>query len=235
MEGDCVKVRPVAIGGWAVGPEIMRGILGGEEMVLVDVNEMAPLLVDGSGGLMPDWRRRASEFLHDGCAAREGCVIMGWSTGALVAASVARQIGSSRTVLLSAAGSAPEEGGAWPRRVLSRMRSRLREDTRKVVGEFASLCRDDRDGRVEESWFGDRYTAGALLAGLDFLEHYRYDPASDRSAGPVIAFHGRGDRVAPVESGRIFGAVVGARFVELEGGHMFFTNPRNAEIIRGSM
>lgn len=227
MERPRVRERWVVLGGWAVAPEILRPVFGDEGVVYVDVNEMTPLL----GG--PDWPARAAEFLKGRGAEGKSFGLGGWSTGAMVAASAAPLLGPRSLALLSYADSFCGGEGGWPARVVRRMRRRLAEDPDGVRAEFAERCRDPRDGPVDRACFEKSYAAGALGAGLDFLERYRRVPAGGRAGYPVLAFHGRDDKIVSSRAGRAAAESAGARFAEFEGGHLFFTNPENAAAMRG--
>jgi pimeloyl-ACP methyl ester carboxylesterase len=227
MDEPRVRERWIVLGGWAAAPEILRPVFGDEGVVYVDVNEAMPFL----GG--PDWPARAAGFLRERGAEGGAFRLAGWSTGAMVAASAAPLLGPRILALLSSADSFCGGEGGWPARVVRRMRKRLAEDPAGVRAEFAERCRDPRDGPVDGACFEKPYPADALGAGLEFLERYRRDPAAGRAAYPVLAFHGRDDKIVPSRAGRAAAESAGARFAEFEGGHLFFTNPGNAALLRG--
>jgi pimeloyl-ACP methyl ester carboxylesterase len=217
----------VVLGGWAAAPEILRPVFGDEGVVYVDVNEAMPLL----GGT--DWPARAAEFLRDRGAEGGAFRLAGWSTGAMVAASAAPLLGPRALVLLSSADSFCGGEGGWPARVVRRMRKRLAEDPARVRAEFVERCRDPRDGPVDRAYFEKSYSADVLEEGLDFLERYRRGPAAGGASYPILAFHGRDDKIVPSRAGRAAAESAGARFAEFGGGHLFFTNPGNAAAMRG--
>jgi pimeloyl-ACP methyl ester carboxylesterase len=233
MEEHRVRAPWVVLGGWAVAPEILRPVFGGEGVVYVDVNELTPLLVGPDEVLRPDWRARAAEFILARGAKVGGFSLAGWSTGAMVAASVAGLLGPRGVALFSSADGFCGGKGGWSPRVIRRMKKRLAEDPAPVRADFEGRCRDPGDGPIDKTCLEKAYPVESLGAGLDFLEHYRRDPAADRAACPVIAFHGRDDKIVPSGAGRASAESAGARFAEFDGGHLFFTNAENAAALRG--
>jgi surfactin synthase thioesterase subunit len=232
MEEPRVRAPRVVLGGWAVAPEILRPVFGVEGVVYVDVNELTPLLVGPGEVLRPDWRARAVEFLLARGAKVGGFSLAGWSTGAMVAASVAGILRPRGLALLSWAGSFCGGEGGWSPRVIRRMKRKLAEDPAPVRADFVDRCRDPGDGPIDRTCLEKAYPAESLGAGLDFLEHYRRDPSADRAGCPVLAFHGRDDKIVLPGAGRASAESAGALFAEFRGGHLFFTNAENAAALR---
>jgi len=209
------------IGGWALSPEVLHPVFGTEGITYVDLNGLAPRLVGENGTLRADWRSRAREAVAGLLGEGSPGNLAGWSTGAMVAVSIAADLGVRRLVLLSAAGAL-----RWPARVLRGMRQRLAADRAGVVRDFLRRC--GGTGEERPSSVPD----GALAAGLIFLEHYCWGEGKLPLEGRVTVFHGRDDRVVPPGAGRDFARRIGAEFVEHPGGHLFFRDPGNARAIR---
>lgn len=212
------------IGGWALGPEVLRPVFGGEGVAYVDVNRVTPLLVGEEGALRSDWRSRARDYVSGHVGGGGVTDLAGWSTGALVAVSIAADLGVRRLVLLSAAAAM-----GWPATVLRRMRQRLSSDRRGVVRDF--LSRAGAPEGIAES----PVPAAFLSAGLFFLEHYPFEREVGLPGGRVVVFHGRDDRILPAAAGREFAGRLGAPFEDFPGGHLFFLDPANAAAIRGRL
>jgi pimeloyl-ACP methyl ester carboxylesterase len=216
----------LVFGGWGMDPELLRPLFGGSS-IYVDVNLLMPLLLDGAT-LRRDWagiveRKYAREFKATGR-------IAGWSTGAIVACSLAKRARPSKMILLSATPSFCRREGfrfGWKPGVLVAMRERLAVPHNTVLRDFAAAAGMPPDHAVFAG-----YDADILIAGLSFLEQASLLDIASTVNYPSLVLHGNADVIVPHQAGAALARSVGAQFRLVEGGHAFFAGWGRGEIDR---
>jgi pimeloyl-ACP methyl ester carboxylesterase len=206
--------------------ELLRPVFG-DCGIYVDVNPLMPSLLDGAT-LRRDWagiveRKYAREFKATG-------QIAGWSTGAIVACSLAKRVRPSKMILLSATPSFCRREGfrfGWKPAVLVAMRERLAVPHNTVLRDFmaAAGLPPTHAGRAG-------YSADTLIAGLVFLEQASLLGIASTVNCPSLVLHGNADGIVPHHAGAALAHTIGAQFQLVDGGHAFFAEWGQGEIDR---
>jgi surfactin synthase thioesterase subunit len=168
------------------------------------------MLVEGDA-LKGDWQ----QLLLDHCATslpQEPELLLGWSTGAMVAWVLAPLLKPRRMVLLAPTPTFCRRDefrfGTRPK-VLQSMRSALSSDRRGTLERFWDSC-----GLPPSLWPPSLpYTTDQLRAGLVFLEHASLLPLAATPC-PLKVFHGSADRIISVEAGKFFAHEARGEFVQ---------------------
>jgi pimeloyl-ACP methyl ester carboxylesterase len=216
----------LVFGGWGMDAGLLRPLFG-DSSIYVDVNPLMPSLLNGAT-LRPDWgciveREYAREFKATGR-------IAGWSTGAIVACSLAKRVRTSKMVLLSATPSFCRREGfrfGWKPGVLVAMRERLAVPHNTVLGDFVAAAGlpPDYAGRAV-------YSADTLIAGLVFLEQACLLNIASTVSCPSFVLHGNRDEIVPHQAGAALARSMGAQFRLVDGGHAFFAGWGRGKIDR---
>jgi pimeloyl-ACP methyl ester carboxylesterase len=216
----------LVFGGWGMDAELLRPVFG-DNGIYVDVNPLMPSLLDGAT-LRPDWACIVErEYARELKATSQ---IAGWSTGAIVACSLARRGRPGKMVLLSATPSFCRREGfkfGWKPGVLVAMRERLAVPHNVVLRDFlaAAGLPPDHAGRAV-------CNADTLIAGLLFLEQAILLGISSEVICPCLVLHGNVDGIVPHQAGAALAHAIGAQFRLVDGGHAFFAGWGQGEIDR---
>jgi pimeloyl-ACP methyl ester carboxylesterase len=214
-------VKWIVFGGWAVDAAILKPVFS-DNSDFIDVNPIMPLLME-SEILRSDWRNCLLDSIESRIPDKP-FGIAGWSTGAMLAWSVASLIKPVAGVFLSATPSfcrRRESGFLYGRKrsVLIQMRENLAVNPEQTVRNFLTNC-----GIQNEP--GDSQTAcipNQLIAGLHFLEQASLLPV-EKPSFPLLFLHGTDDAIIPAKAGGYFSTKAGGTFVEHNGPHAFFIN-----------
>jgi pimeloyl-ACP methyl ester carboxylesterase len=217
--------RWIVFGGWAVSPKILAPLFG-QGAVLIDTNEMMPLLVR-ENSLVANWQEALADHIAPQIP-HKPFGIAGWSTGALLAYALAPITGPACGVFISATPSFCRKSGflhGWRPSVLNAMREELASDPGKVMAELKVMC-----GIADDKWLSSvpsEIEQRRLIAGLFFLEQTTLLPIN-KIPFPSLFLHGKSDAVIPPAAGKYFCAGAKGTFVEYEGPHAFFVNQYTA-------
>ena len=161
---------------------------------------------------LPDGPPFEDAVLDSALRAHPGCVLVGWSLGALrCLAAALRQPATTRALVLLAptarflADANPDYPGTAPV-ALRAMRRRLRTDPLGCAGDFLRACHAPRNVAPERiaraaAHAAEQGSTATRDAGLVWLEKADF---RDRLAGlslPVWLLHGTEDRIVPIAQG----------------------------------
>ena len=201
------------LGGWAFPPSILSGIFG-EKATYIDLNLIMPDLIAGNT-LKQDWIEQIRSLV---LTEKPPSLLAGWSTGAIVALALAPHLKIDTLVLLSATPSfCRREGfrfGARPS-VVQSMIEALSVSPQAVLQRFYEQC------GFSGTPHAHTYSYQQLVSGLQFLEQVNLLPVQKLDC-MVQVFHGREDKIIPVEAGRQVCATLEGVMVEYPGSHLFF-------------
>jgi pimeloyl-ACP methyl ester carboxylesterase len=241
-------VNWLVFGGWAVPPSVLKPVFGADA-VYIDVNAIIPSLMN-NGTLSDAWQQKLFDIVVEEPILHGAPLgIAGWSTGAMLAWTVAGKLKPAAGVFISATPSfcrRSESGFLSGQRssVLKSMREKLLIDPDDVVEEFYRQCGIAIQPMPVRSSLFDHCTstatpvAGAdssiktpdankgatceqLLSGLNFLEQSTLLPVA-KAGFPSFFIHGKNDTVIPIAAGRYFCTEAGGTFAECYGPHAFF-------------
>lgn len=166
----------LVFGGWAVAPDILRPLFG-DKSIYIDINEMMQFLFDGEE-LSENWSNivieKVNEYLTMDIAG-----IAGWSTGAIIACTLAQRLAVKKLVLLSATPSfCRRVGFRFGQRpaTIRAMIHKLKEKENSIVREFFLQC-----GWNENEMQIKSYNEQVLINGLRFLERVNLMSAIKKS------------------------------------------------------
>jgi pimeloyl-ACP methyl ester carboxylesterase len=209
----------LVFGGWAISPDILRPIFG-EESAYVDINEIVPMLVDGEL-LIENWaevvKKKVDEYLTMDIAG-----IAGWSTGAIIACALVKQVPVKKLVLLSATPSfCRKEGFRFGQRasIVQVMINKLKDNNNHVVKDFLIQC-GLQGNQIMTKFYGEQ----TLIKGLRFLEKANLIGALKKMECETLVVHGRDDKIIPYQAGEALAGMIGAEYKLLNGGHAFYTD-----------
>lgn len=211
--------KTIVFGGWAVKPEILKPTFR-EDACYIDVNEIMPKLFD-SHLLKKDWVK----IVLSECQLTNSNIpntIVGWSTGAMFAYSIARVICPQKLILLSATPRFCRKDGyrfGVRESTLDQMINTLSNDPQNVLNSFYERCGLQYDSKSIPS-----YTIEQLKCGLLFLKQADLHPLESLQIKPQF-FHGCDDQIIPKEAAIYFCSQVGGVYTQLAGSHAFFTEP----------
>jgi pimeloyl-ACP methyl ester carboxylesterase len=210
----------ILFGGWALPPAILRPLFV-DNTVYFDANTITPCLVDNDI-LSADWQQRLYDIVTNELPVTSASLgIAGWSTGAMLAWSLANRIKPAAGVFISATPSfcrCRETGFLFGQKssILRSMRERLSHDVDAVVRDFREQC-----GIAENPSDVEHFSPDKLVSGLQFLEQATLLPVN-RASFPSLFIHGKHDSIIPAGAGRYFCTQAGGTFAEFKGPHAFF-------------
>ncbi|MBD3419807.1 MAG: alpha/beta fold hydrolase [Chitinivibrionales bacterium] len=206
----------LVLGGWSFAPNILRPIFG-EQAIYADVNTLIPQLVNDDH-LVDNWQERLPEAT--GIDSLDAfTIVAGWSTGAMLAWSLAQSCSPRKQILLSPASgfcSREQFSAGWKPSVLKIMRRRLRRNVEATLDSFhrqAGLAHPDTGYR--------RYSADQLECGLIFLQEASLLPLH-RARCTTEVWYGTQDAIIPPTASALFAERIGAHPKAYPGGHVFF-------------
>ncbi|MBN1130554.1 MAG: alpha/beta fold hydrolase [Chitinispirillaceae bacterium] len=210
--------RWVVLGGWAVDAAVLAPIFP-SSAILINSCSVIPRLLDNNV-LRIDWK----EALIERCGLPfplGRCGIAGWSTGAMLAYTLARATHPAACVLISATPSFCRTKdfpfGHKPS-VVRAMREGVRHAPDNTVNAFRAKCGLPR---VTTPVQAAPLPYGNLIAGLHFLEQAALFPL-DRLPCPTLVLHGSEDAIVPVRAGCFLSERINGTFALFEGPHAFF-------------
>jgi surfactin synthase thioesterase subunit len=236
-------------GGWALPPFILSPVFG-TDAIYIDANAIIPSLID-NGTLSDDWQQKLCDIVvKESILPGTPLGIAGWSTGAMLAWSLADKLKPDAGVFISATPSfcKKRESGflsGQKSSVLKSMRERLLIDPDTVVEKFYRQCgipvqptpghsspADQRNSKASTPVAGVDLSIKTpdsnkdpaceqLLSGLHFLEQSTLLPVHPASF-PALFLHGRDDSIIQIGAGRYFCTEAGGTFAEFDGPHAFF-------------
>jgi pimeloyl-ACP methyl ester carboxylesterase len=229
--------RWIVFGGWALRPEILAPLFG-PGAILIDTNEIMPCLVHDNS-LVHDWQDIIAGRILP-VVPEEPWGVAGWSTGSLLAYSLAQKTRPACGVFISATPSFCRRPGfphGWKPSVLRAMRKELASDPEKVLTEMYSQCGIETSslalpspGERRENYktadISHDESHKRLIAGLNFLEQTDILPVK-LLPFPALFLHGKADAIIPHAAGKYFCDAAGGTFIEYDGPHAFFTNQHN--------
>jgi len=207
----------LVLGGWCLTPNILKSVFG-ETSVYIDINELVPEVVCHAS-IAENWQDIFVARLFPLCACDiQG--IAGWSTGAIIASTLARKLNQKKMVLLSATASFCRRDGfkfGQRQQTVHAMREGLQVSSNTVLEDFIRRCEIPQDANVMFT-----KNTEVLDAGLCFLEQCNVIDDIKKNDVPTMVFHGNRDVIVPVNAGKYTSDLLKARFFELPGGHAFF-------------
>ncbi len=202
------------LGGWAISPAILSSIFGNESYY-VDINRHIDAVVNNSR-LIPDWKDYFLSDLFQSFPRTR--FLAGWSTGAIIAATLAPVIKPDLLVLFAPTKSFCKQPsfihGLRPK-ILHSMISALEIDKIAVLEQFFANCGVDPIQQIED------YSVKELQNGLFFLLQAQLNNLS-RLNCRTLCFHGTEDRIIPIGAGRELCREIGGSMHEFVGSHAFF-------------
>lgn len=226
----------LVFGGWALPPSLLEPLFG-PDAAYIDTNVIMPFLVN-DGKLPVDWQNRLFEIVKKvpGIPGKP-FGIAGWSTGAMLAWSLANRLKPVAGVFISATPSfcrRRESGFLFGQKssMLKSMREQLSIDPEAVLMKFYKQCGmqidvikaeapDDHVIMENQIKLFNKYSYEQLISGLHFLEQSTLLPVN-RSSFPSLFLHGKDDTVIPIDAGRYFHTEAGGTIGEFNGPHAFF-------------
>lgn len=205
--------RTVVLGGWAFSPRVLEPVFGPGAQY-IDVNSLIPSLINDEQ-VLPDWPAIASEKIREHSGNEIG-LLAGWSTGAIIACACLQSLKPTKTFLFAATASfcrSPDFPQNWDPIALRSMKRALRRKPGQVTENFVQQC----DTSHELSF--SSCTVQELGAGLSFLAT-AHVPLQKNSS--TYFFHGRDDRIVPMQAGKKTSELTAGHWIELSGGHVFF-------------
>ncbi|MDP2941523.1 MAG: alpha/beta fold hydrolase [Candidatus Omnitrophota bacterium] len=131
---------------------------------------------------------------------------------------------------------------SYSREVVEAARRKLQKDQQGFLRRFYQSCFSRHDAQSLK-WFKQNllddylrsFTLAELTRGLDYLQAAVIDPGKLAGIKKLRIFHGRLDRIAPLEeAARIKSCLPGAEFISLPAaGHIVFLNPGFREKFNG--
>jgi len=206
--------KTTVFGGWAVPPEILKNIFGGDADC-VDVNRIMPKLFDESRQLKDDW----AGIVISECQLTTGnapTTLAGWSTGAMFAYAAARLLRPQKLILLSATPCFCRKDdfrfGARPS-VIDQMISALARDKDAALQSFYKRCGLEYDAAAIPD-----YTIEELSLGLTFLKQADLRPLAPLPIKPIFC-HGQNDEIIPISASKYFCEQTGGEHISVDCGH----------------
>lgn len=205
----------LVLGGWSLPPHLLAPLCDAQAQ-LIDINPLMETLVEGDM-LKGEWQQLLREYAATLPPNPE--LLIGWSTGAMVAWVLAPLLKPQRMVLLAPTPSfcrRDEFRFGTRAKVLQTMRAALHSDTQGTLERFWESC-----GLPPSLWPPSQpYSVNQLQAGLVFLEHASLLPLSAAPC-PLKVVHGSADRIISVEAGKYFAENGRGEFVEQNCEHFF--------------
>lgn len=214
----------IVLGGWGIKPQIMSGIFGNEAHYL-DSNTVMPELLDKDGTLKPDWKSIILKYWNR--FSNKPLLVAGWSTGAVIAASIANLINPDYLVLLSPTLSFCRKENyrlGVRRSVLQSMIKTIKTNKEKVIEDFLKAC-------GIHCKFEVKYSETELIAGLKFLEQADLHFENKLPSNSIV-IHGTDDLIIPVDAGKLFSEQLKCSFFEINGPHAFFSSQSESDRIK---
>jgi pimeloyl-ACP methyl ester carboxylesterase len=237
----------LVFGGWALPPSLLEPLFG-PDAAYIDTNAIMPYLVN-DGKLHSDWQQKLFNIVEKKSVIPDKPFgIAGWSTGAMLAWSIACRLNPAAGVFISATPSfcrRRESGFSYGQKcsVLKSMREQLLIDPEAVLMKFYEQCGMQIDVNNDISTSRNSnyplnighviienqikqfngYSIDQLISGLHFLEQATLLPL-EMSSFPALFIHGKDDTVIPIDAGRYFCTEASGTFVEHDSPHAFFQN-----------
>lgn len=181
----------------------------------IDINlQMSKIIINGQ--LIEDWYSKLAQLLFTDNS--PPCFLAGWSTGAIVATALAQIIKPKALILFAPTHSfCRREAFLHGTRssVLKAMISELESKKETVLKQFFTRCGIDTYRSTEN------YSVKELQNGLFFLLQVQLSKLLPLEC-PVVCFHGKDDKIIPIEAGRDVCKTLGGTMHELDGPHAFY-------------
>jgi surfactin synthase thioesterase subunit len=210
--------RWVVIGGWGVDPRVLKPLFGTDTLLLNSTRIAESLIHDRT--LVPDWKDALADLIVP-LLPDKPFGIAGWSTGAIMAWTLAKIVPPAAVVCLSATPSFCRRPGfshGQHPSMLRTMRKKMADRPAEVLESFYRECgltNTDRPAPETD------LPISSLIAGLHFLEQASLFPF-EKPDTTALFLHGRQDAVIPSAAGRYFSDQTGGIFEEFDGPHAFF-------------
>lgn len=208
--------RHLFIGGWSLPPTLLYKCFG-IEFTYIDCNLIVPELFDKQYNLYKSWPEIVKNQLS--LSSNERYHLAGWSTGAIVAFSLASILPVISLTLISPTLSfCRKDGyrtGAHPK-VLRTMREHLRSDPDDVLSKFHTSC-----GFKSTIYSSTPYTIEQLTCGLHFLEQADCTKTTPSFTNALL-FHGSDDTIIPLKAAEMVAERCGSTLHILTGSHAVF-------------
>lgn len=206
----------LVLGGWGISPTVLRPHFG-ENALYIDSNTILPHLVHVAT-LRDNWPTIVAQHLQTVTSIKDA-IVVGWSTGAMLAYGAASVVSPKGLLLLSATPSFCRTStfryGMRPS-VLAAMRERLHTNPQGVLDDFRI-----RSGLNDSSTA--LWPVEDLCAGLYFLEQASLDSCT-RPGCPIHFIHGERDTIIPKSAGEFFSSSCHAPLTLLAAPHACFTS-----------
>ncbi|MDG5815254.1 alpha/beta hydrolase [Chitinispirillales bacterium ANBcel5] len=208
----------VVLGGWGVGPDILKPLFGDDSLFL-DINKVMPDLINNETPV-ENWSEIAAAKIRE--LAGEGSIrLAGWSTGAMIAWGAGFHINPAELILLSPTPCFCRKDDFKPGvrpKLLDSMISSVQRDKDSTLGNFHKRC-----GLTTGAIDYTGYSTHQLLCGLQFLKHIDLRPLTPLCTTPVL-MHGRDDLIIPAEAAAMFADKIGGDLELFDGPHAFFNS-----------
>ena len=202
------------LGGWALPPQELIPLFD-DNARFIDVNHQMKKIVTNEQ-LIRNWDSQLAQLLFTDNS--EPCYLAGWSTGAIIATALASIIKPKALILFAPTQSFCRREsflqGTRPS-IIKTMINELDYKKEAVLLQFFSRCGIDNDHSTEN------YSVKELQNGLFFLLQVNLSKLVPLEC-PVICFHGKEDKIIPIEAGRVICKAIGGTMYELEGPHAFY-------------
>jgi predicted esterase len=218
--------RLIVLGGWAFSPEVLASFSSNDyDPVFVDINLlMQDLVCDGA--LRQDWQQRLKDEFLQKVQKPEDSSIVGWSTGSMLALSLADTVQCNTITCISGCLSftAHETNPmGWHPTVINRMIKKLQTKRDVVLGDFYKQCGLTESAVETALKKSALYSTDMLCAGLIFLRDARVRIPGTSGHTSIKIIHGEKDVIIHPDAGRLIAEKLGCPCEIIEkGGHGFF-------------
>lgn len=202
------------LGGWAISPAILSPIFGNGSRY-IDINRHMSAVVNNSQ-LIPSWKDYFLSDLFQNSVRTP--FLAGWSTGAIIAATLAPVVKPDLLVLFAPTKSfcrLPSFIYGMRPSILHSMISTLKINKLAVLEQFFINCGLDSVLHIED------YSVKELQDGLFFLLQAQLTGLSQLDCR-TLCIHGTEDKIIPIGAGRELCREIGGSMHEFAGSHAFF-------------